>query len=111
MNRLKESIKTADKGGSLLEKKLAFANVIVIHLCDMKQKSVTLREFQHNLSALSESLKPGESLFVTKRGRPLGVFTKNPKPKKMPDFLANLKKLGHSAKEGQTLIASICELS
>ena len=77
----------------------------------MKKKSVTLREFQHKLSTLSETLKPGESLLVTKHGQPFGVFTKNPKPKKMPDFLANLNKLGYSVKEGQELIDSICELS
>jgi antitoxin (DNA-binding transcriptional repressor) of toxin-antitoxin stability system len=76
-----------------------------------KTKIVTLREFQHRLSDISGTLNAGESVFITKRGRPLGVFTKTPIIKKAPDYMANLEKLGYSTKAGQKYIDEICDLS
>jgi antitoxin (DNA-binding transcriptional repressor) of toxin-antitoxin stability system len=68
-------------------------------------KNITARHFQHTFSKTTDSLKPGQSLTITKRGKPLGVFTKLPnRPIKTPDFLANLKKLGHSEKLGDQIL-------
>jgi antitoxin (DNA-binding transcriptional repressor) of toxin-antitoxin stability system len=74
-------------------------------------KTATSREFQHRFGDLAQALKPGESITVTKRGKPLGFFTKAPKPRKAPDYLANLQKLGHSMQTGQKLIEEICGVS
>jgi hypothetical protein len=42
---------------------------------------------------------------ITKRGKPLGVFTKQPNYRiRTPDFLRNLKKLGHSKKLGDEIL-------
>jgi antitoxin (DNA-binding transcriptional repressor) of toxin-antitoxin stability system len=75
-----------------------------------KSKTVTAREFQHGFGGMAQALKPGESITVTKRGKPLGHFTRA-STRKAPDYLANLKKLGHSRKIGQKLIEGICDLS
>ncbi len=77
----------------------------------MKKKTVTVRELQHQLGKLGAGLKPGDSLLVTRHGKPFGVFTKAAKPRKAPDFLANLEKLGQSIEAGQKLLNQICELS
>ena len=76
-----------------------------------KAKTANSREFQHRFADLSRALKPGESITVTKHGQPLGFFTKAPRPRKAPDYLANLEKLGHSIQTGQKLIDEICDLS
>ena len=68
-------------------------------------KKMTARQFQKQFGGATGSLKPGQSLAVTKDGQPLGTFIKagrsNVKP---PDFLANLRKLGHGKKAGQAVI-------
>ena len=76
-----------------------------------KGKTITSREFQHRFANLSNALKPGESIVVTKHGKTLGLFTKAPKQRTAPDYLANLEKLGHSSQTGQNLIEEICDLS
>jgi hypothetical protein len=55
-------------------------------------KQVSSREFFHNFSKLHAAMKPGEALVITKHGKPLGEFRKQPAKRvfKMPDF----KKLG-----------------
>ena len=55
-------------------------------------KQVSSREFFHNFSKLHSAMKPGETLVITKHGKPLGEFRKQPEKRsfKMPD----LKKLG-----------------
>ncbi len=73
-------------------------------------KSVSSREFQHRFGQMSSRLKPGESIMVTKHGQALGTFTKAYKPRKMPDFMANLEKLGYSVEAGERIIKKICEL-
>jgi hypothetical protein len=73
-------------------------------MSNMKKK-ITAREFQHTFSKTANSLRAGESVTITKRGKPLGFFTKLPARQiKTPDFLANLKKLGHSATVGDQIL-------
>jgi hypothetical protein len=52
------------------------------------QKQVSSREFFHNFARLHAAMKPGETLVITKHGKPLGEFRK-PSPKRafaVPDF-------------------------
>ena len=68
-------------------------------------KKLTAREFQHQFSKTAEALKPGESVTVTKHGKPLGVFTRLPRRKiKTPDFLGNLEKVGYSVEVGDQIL-------
>src|SRR3989442_6020383 len=73
-------------------------------------KQLTARQFQHAFSKTTGSLKPGESITITKRGKPLGVFTRLPAPAarrrriKMPDFLANLEATGVSKELGNQIL-------
>ena len=55
-------------------------------------RKVSSREFFHQFAKLNSELKPGETLVITKHGKPLGEFRK-PAARRafvMPDF----KKLG-----------------
>jgi hypothetical protein len=75
----------------------------------LDMKKLTARQFQHGFGKLTEELKPGEIIVVTKRGQPHGVFTKaGQRRRRAPDFAANLNKVGYSAKAGQKLIDHIC---
>jgi len=66
---------------------------------DMKKLSA--RQFQHGFGKTTTNLKPGQSLTITKHGKPIGVFTKLPTRRiKMPDFLGNLEATGVSKKLG-----------
>jgi len=68
-------------------------------------KKLTARQFQHAFSKTAETLKPGESVTITKHGKALGVFTKLPKRKiETPDFLGNLEKLGYSVELGDQIL-------
>ena len=69
------------------------------------EKIVNSREFQQQFAKLSKRLRPGETIAVTNRGVRIGTFTKARKPlKQIPDFYANLQKLGHSKALGQKMI-------
>jgi len=69
------------------------------------KKQVTAREFQHGFARTTASLKPGQSITITKRGKPLGIFTRLPsRPIKLPDFLGNLKKLSYSQEAGDQIL-------
>ena len=75
-------------------------------------KNVTARNFQHAFGKLADQLKPGEVLHVTKHGKPHGYYTRvRPRPVKMPDFWANLKKLRYSAKVGDRLLKKYFDAS
>jgi len=67
-------------------------------------KKLTAREFQHQFSKTAEALKPGESVTVTKNGKPLGVFTRLPKQNIKTDFMANLEKVGYSVEVGDQIL-------
>ena len=55
-------------------------------------KRVSSREFFHQFAKLNSELKPGETLVITKHGKPLGEFRKQAARRtfQMPDF----KKIG-----------------
>ena len=67
-------------------------------------KKLTAREFQHQFSKTAEALKPGQSVTITKHGKPLGVFTRLPKRKIKTDFMANLEKVGYSVEVGDAML-------
>ena len=62
-------------------------------------KQVSSREFFHNFAKLHAAMKPGETLVITRHGKPLGEFRKQGAKRsfKMPDF----KKLGLEPKGSQ----------
>ena len=67
-------------------------------------KKVTAREFQHGFSKLTAGLQPGQTVQITKHGKPQGLYTKVPAQRiKRPDFLANLRRLGYSEQVGESL--------
>jgi hypothetical protein len=72
-------------------------------------KKVTAREFLHGFASLEKKLRPGETVTVTRRGAPIGEFTKRPvKPKiKMPDFKKDACRLGYSVEVGDRLLARL----
>ena len=53
-------------------------------------KQVSSREFFHNFSKLHAALKPGETLVITRHGKPLGEFRKRAEKRSLhlPDFKA-----------------------
>ena len=72
------------------------------------ERKVSSREFQQHFAKISKQLQPGETVAVTHRGEPIGSFTRARKtPVPVPDFYANLQKLGHSKVVGQRLIDEI----
>jgi hypothetical protein len=70
-------------------------------------KKVTAREFLHGFSSLEKSLRPGESVTVTRHGKPVGTFTKkSDTPKmKLPDFKERACRHGYGVKVGDALLA------
>ena len=68
-------------------------------------KKVTARQFQHGFGKLADQLKPGQTLHVTKHGKPHGYYTRlGSAPVRLPDFWANLQKLRYSPKVGDRLL-------
>ena len=70
-------------------------------------KKVSAREFLHRFASLEKQLRPGESITVTRRGKPVGRFMKEPaKPKiQMPDFEKDANRPGFTTKDGDALLA------
>ena len=79
------------------------------NLSDMKQ--VKSREFQKAFSKVAEELKQGETVEVTKRGEPLGYFTKAPIRAviKMPDFETNLAAVPLIGQAGEKIISDVVD--
>ena len=72
-------------------------------------KKVTAREFLHGFAGLEKALLPGESVTITRRGQPLGEFTKKPAIKKIkaPDFRKDASRPGFSIKDGDAVLARL----
>ncbi len=81
------------------------------HMSYMKgEKVVSSREFQQHFARISKQLQPGETIAVTNRGEKIGTFTRAGKvPRQVPDFYANLQKLGQSPSVGQRMIEQITD--
>jgi antitoxin (DNA-binding transcriptional repressor) of toxin-antitoxin stability system len=76
-------------------------------MLNMKKK-VTAREFLHGFAKVHSSLKPGESVTITKRGEPLGHFVKESSPKiALPDFEKLAKADGFGTGIGDSLLKKI----
>ena len=72
-------------------------------LSDMK--TFSSRDFQKNFGHITDSLKNGQTVEVTKHGKPVGRFTKTDgKRREMPDFLSWLEKFGGSKEVGNQIL-------
>lgn len=71
-------------------------------LSDMKR--VTAGQFQKEFGRILQSMKEGQAVEITRRGKPVGQFTKRGKPIKVPDFLSLLEKSGYSIKTGNRIL-------
>jgi hypothetical protein len=70
-------------------------------------KKVNAREFQKAFSKVTQELGQGETVEVTRHGKPLGFFTKAPEraPGMMPDFSANLANVPAIGPAGEQILA------
>ncbi len=68
-------------------------------------KKITAREFQKKFGSVNSKMRPGESLEVTRHGKPSGRYTKGgQRPVKMPDFAKELKSCPMPATLGSKLV-------
>ena len=73
-------------------------------------KKVPMRQFKQDLAKLTDSLKPGQGVQVTQRGKVAAVYSKPPARKiRRPNFLANVKRAGYPPEIGDRLIARLYE--
>jgi hypothetical protein len=81
------------------------------HMSYMKREKVTTsREFQQQFCKIVKALKPGETISVTNRGERIGTFTRaRNRSGRVPDFYANLQKLGQPQSVGQWMIDQIAD--
>jgi hypothetical protein len=70
-------------------------------------KKVNAREFQKAFSKVTEELGQGETVEITRHGKPLGFFTKAPgrAPAIMPDFAGNLASIPFIGRAGEQILA------
>lgn len=70
-------------------------------------KKVSAREFLHHFAKLEKDLRPGESVTVTRRGEPMGRFTKEAAQSKtkLPDFEKDASRPGVDATIGDQVLA------
>jgi hypothetical protein len=75
------------------------------------KKQVSAREFLHQFARLEKELRPGESIMITRRGQPLGRFTKDaPKPHiPLPDFEKDASGPGFTVADGNALLARMLQ--
>jgi len=68
--------------------------------------NVDAREFLRGFAKLQERLLPGESVTVTKHGKPLGMFIKEPAERKivLPDFEKDANASGYGVEVGDELL-------
>jgi hypothetical protein len=68
-------------------------------------KKISSREFQKRFDQIAESMRNGQVLEITKRGKVIGRSIKSTGTKiKMPDFMAELKKHTYSVEFGNQLL-------
>src|SRR5689334_12695193 len=78
-------------------------------MLDMKQ--VNAREFQKSFSSVTDALPQGQTIAITKRGKPLGFFTKAPAAASvpMPDFAANLASMPYSPDDAERIVREVLD--
>jgi hypothetical protein len=74
-------------------------------------KIINAREFQKAFSKVAKELGQGETVAITRHGKPLGFFTKAPEkaPGSMPDFAANLGNVPFIGKVGEQIMTEILD--
>ena len=71
----------------------------------MSEKRLGSREFQKNFKRVRDSLKPGESLAVTDRGKDCLIVTKPPaRAAKTPPFRKLVESHPYPARQGEALL-------
>ena len=71
-------------------------------------KKVTAREFQHHFGKVTGSLKPGETLKITRNGKVDGLYQKVHQRKiPFPDFEKRLTEHDYSEQAGEALLRSL----
>lgn len=71
-------------------------------------KKISAREFLHGFGKLHNSLEPGQSVLITKNGKPLGRFVKEPqRGLKLPDFRKDALADGSSTEIGDRLLKKL----
>ena len=79
-------------------------------MSDMKE--VNAREFQKTFSKLTTELGQGQTIAITKKGKPLGFFTKAPartRRVRMPDFAANLAHMPYDQQEAERIVREVLD--
>jgi len=74
-------------------------------------RTVNAREFQKAFSKVAQQLGQGETVAITRRGKPLGFFTKAPErtPAHMPDFATNLASVPFIGTVGERIMTEILD--
>lgn len=68
-------------------------------------KKISSREFQKRFSDITNTLKNGQAVEITRHGKTIGRFTKaSGKKLKMPDFWAELQKHTYPIEFGNQLL-------
>lgn len=70
------------------------------------KKKVSAREFLHQFAKLHASLRAGESVTVTRHGKTLGHFVKEPAQKKirLPNFAKDASAPGYGPEVGDEVL-------
>ena len=77
-------------------------------LCHMK--TATVRQLRHDFGSVFAWVEQGESVCISRRGKPIAWLTPppaplSPKPRKRPDFAARLKRIyGDLVLSGDTVV-------
>ena len=67
-----------------------------------------MRQFKQGLSKLTDSLKPGEAVLITRRGKVAGVYTKpSTRNVRRLDLLSELRKATYPPEAAAALIAHL----
>lgn len=78
----------------------------------LDMKAVNAREFQKSFSKLTTELPHGQTIAITKKGKPLGFFTKAPTSSQavqMPDFAANLAQAPYDPKDTERIMRDVLD--
>ena len=72
-------------------------------MSDMKK--ITAREFQKRFGQIAKSMRPGQEVEVTMRGKSIGRFSKgSPRKLQWPDFVSILERESCSKEVGNQLL-------
>lgn len=72
------------------------------------KKTITSREFVRQFGKIQARLKPGESVTITRQGKRLGEYVKEPPRRfKLPDFEKLAKAAGFGPEVGDELLKRI----